>query len=55
MTNNKSEKENFLLNETIIDEIEGGSVLKKEERSMKAKEFLNILTEMIYTYNHSLK
>lgn len=55
MANQKSEKEIFIPNETIIDEIEGGSVLKKDERSIKAKDFLNVLTEMISGYSLSVK
>lgn len=40
-------------NENLIELIENGGILKTEEKSLKAKEFLNILTDMILNYSQS--
>lgn len=39
--------------ERITEEIEHGEILKRDEKSLRAKEFLNILTDMILNYSQS--
>lgn len=39
--------------EIIIEEIEHSDILKIDEKSVRAKEFLNILTDMILNYSQS--
>lgn len=42
-------------NNKIMEEIEHKSILKIDEKSIKAKEFLNILTDMILNYSQKSK
>lgn len=37
----------------IFNEIEHNEILKIDEKSVRAKEFLNILTDMILNYSQS--
>ncbi|WP_165352618.1 hypothetical protein [Bacillus infantis] len=39
--------------ERILEEIKHNEILKSDEKSLKAKEFLNILTEMVLIYSQS--
>ncbi|MGK4042949.1 hypothetical protein AB0Y20_11735 [Heyndrickxia oleronia] len=37
--------------EDRTEEIENGEILKSDEKSLRAKEFINILTDMILNYS----
>ncbi|WP_155837110.1 hypothetical protein [Aneurinibacillus terranovensis] len=41
-------------NDVLFEEIENSEILKVDEKSLKAKEFLNILTSMILSYSQSV-
>lgn len=44
---------NSQMTETEIEEIEKGLLFKTDEKTIRANEFLNILTEMILDYHHN--
>lgn len=53
METKMNQKNSLLLNHTVIEDIENGSIFKKDEKNIKAKDFLNVLSEMICIYSHS--
>lgn len=53
MVKTYNEKENRIPNQKIINDIEVGSLFKKDKKRIKALDFINTLAEMINTYDET--
>jgi hypothetical protein len=53
LVNTQNEKDNRIPNQKIINDIEFGSLFKKDEKRVKVLDFINTLAEMINSSNET--